>query len=359
LFDDDEQPLPFERKENVMRMLRATWMAVAGFAATISASSANAGASFDAVKTRGELICGVRDHTVGLAHPLANGEYVGLAVDICRAMSAAIFGNATKVKFVPLPSDRRFGALKAGEVDVLVAETPVTMVSEIELGLTFSAVYFHSDQGVLIRRSLGKRTLMELNGLSICMSGDTAAERNLQGYFRPNNLTYKPVVLQKAEDLRSALFAARCQAYTGDLPILQATRIAYAPTPHEYMILPETLAHQQLGLVVRNGDAEFNNIARWSFNAMIQAEEHGITSANVDDMLKKGDDNIRRLLGATPGVGAALKVDDKWVYNIVRQVGNYGESYDRNLGSRSVVGFNRGPNALVSQGGMLYSPPIN
>ena len=340
-------------------MRKLTLMAAIAVGAACLVPQAEAGPSLDAVKARGELVCGVRGQTLGFAHPLADGKYVGLDVDVCRAIATAVLGNATRVKFVPLPAEKRFPALKAGEVDVLVTGTTLTMSREVGQDFEFPAIYLYDGQGFLVPRKLGKRNLKDLNGVSICVAGGTTTERNLANHFRTAKMTYKPVVMEKVEDLRAAFFAGRCDVYSGDVLALYAARAAYAPIPQEYMVLPELISKEPLSPIVRRGDRQFADIARWAFLALVQAEESGITQRNVDDMAKSDNDDIKRFLGVTPGVGKALGLDDKWAYNIVKQVGNYGESFERNLGAGSQLRIPRGLNALWTQGGMQYSPPFH
>ena len=330
-----------------------------GVASLLPVSQVEAGPSLDAVKARGQLVCGVGGPALGFASALADGKYVGIAVDICRAISVAVLGDATKVKFVPLAADKRFPALKAGEVDVLVSGTSQTMSRDIGQGVELPAIYLYDGQGFLVPRKLGKRAVKDLNGLSICVAANTTSERNLANYFRLNKMTYKPVALEKVEDLRAAFFAGRCEVYSGDALALYGTRAAYAPIPQEYMVLPEMISKEPLSLVVRENDALFGSIVRWTFNAMLQAEESGITSKNVDEMTNSENPDIKRLLGVTPGLGKLLGVDEKWIYNIVKQVGNYGESFERNLGAGSQLKIPRGQNMLWNQGGLHYSPPFH
>jgi general L-amino acid transport system substrate-binding protein len=332
--------------------------AALGLAALLSPPRAEAGPTVDAIKARGALVCGVRESAVGFAHQLADGKYAGIAVDICRAISIAILGDATKAKFVPLQADKRFPALKAGEVDILISGSTFTMTREVELGFEFPAVYLYDGQGIMLPRKLGKRSAKELNGVSICVTSGTTTERNLANYFRENKRTYKPMAMAKMEDLRAAFFGGKCDALSADATALYAMRAAYAPNPAEYVIVPELLSKEPLSLIVRRDDLQFSSIARWTFYAMVQAEEDGITSKNVDDKLKSEDPEIRRLLGVKPGQGKALGLDDDWVYKIVKQVGNYGESFERNVGMGSPLKIERGLNRLWSQGGLQYAPPI-
>lgn len=339
-------------------MNKAIWGVAVGTAAALFGLGAEAGPILDAVKARDQLICGVPGPTVGFASEV-NGKYVGLDVDVCRAAAVALLGDAAKVKFVPLAADKRFPALKDGEVDLLVSNSTLTLTRTTEAGFEFLAVYFYDGQGMLVPRKLNKRTVEELNGASICVAGGTTSERNLASHFRASKLSYKPVVLQKVEDVRATFFGGKCDAYTADAALLYAARAAYAPNPAEYMVMPKLISKEPLAQIVRDGDAAFARIVRWSFFAMVEAEEKRVSSKNVDDMLKSDDENIKRLLGVTPGLGKALGIEDRWVYNIVKQVGNYGEVFDRNLGAASPLKVSRGLNALWTEGGMQYAPPFH
>jgi len=338
-------------------MNKTTWAVAVGTAASLLVVGAEAGPVLDAVKARGQLICGVPGPTVGFASEV-NGKYVGLDVDVCRAAAVALLGDAAKVKFVPLQADKRLPSLKAGEVDLLVSNSTLTVSRAADAGFDFLAVYFYDGQGMLVPRKLNKFKIEDLNGASICVAGNTTSERNLANYFKANKLTYKPVILAKVEDVRATFFGGKCDVYTADAAQLYAARAAYASNPNEYMVLPKLISKEPLAQIVRDGDAAFARIVRWSFLAMVEAEEKRVSSKNVDDMLKSEDDNIKRLLGVTPGIGKALGVDEKWVYNIVKQVGNYGEVFDRNLGAASQLKVSRGQNALWSEGGMQYAPPF-
>ena len=333
--------------------------AALGTAALLSSPTAEAGPTVDAIKKRGELICGVRESAVGFAHQLPDGKYAGIAVDLCRAISIAILGDAAKQKFVPLQADKRFPALKAGEVDILISGSTYTMTREIEHGFEFPAIYLYDGQGIMLPSKVGKRSAKDLNGLSICVTAGTTTERNLANYFRENKRTYKPMPLPKLEDVRTAFFGGKCDAISADASALYAMRAAYAPNPRDYLIVPELLSKDPLAIIVRSGDPQFTSIARWSFYALVQAEEDGITAKNVDEMLKTEDVEIRRMLGVKEGQGKALGLDDAWVYKMVKQVGHYGEIFDRNLGSGSQLKVSRGINALWTKGGMQYAPPFH
>ena len=330
---------------------RWRWLALAG--------AAHAGKDLDAVKARGQLACGVVTGGIsGFMSVDSQGKWVGLDVDICRAVSAAIFGDSEKVKFVPVTAIQRFTALQSGEVDMLSNNTTWTLQRDTALGFDFTGITYYDGQGFMVNKKLGVKSAKELNGATICVAPGSTTELNLADYFRANKMTFKPVVIEKVDEIRAAFFSGRCDVYTTDRSGLFATRVANAPNPDDYVILPEIISKEPLGPVVRHGDNQFGDIVRWAQFAMIEAEEYGITSKNVDDMLKSENPTIKRILGVTPGMGKALGVDEKWVYNIIKQVGNYGEAFERNVGSGSPLKIDRGLNKLWSQGGLQYAPPI-
>jgi general L-amino acid transport system substrate-binding protein len=322
------------------------------------AGTAHAGKDLDAVKARGQLICGVNTGIAGFALADSQGKWVGLDVDVCRAVAAAIFGDAEKVKYVPTTAQQRFTALQSGEVDILSRTTTITLTRDTALGFDFTGINYYDGQGFMVNKKLGVKSAKELNGATVCVQPGTTTELNLADYFRANKMTFKPVVIEKVEEVRGAFFSGRCDGFTTDASGLYSTRAANAPNPDDYVILPEIISKEPLGPAVRHGDNQFADIVRWAFNAMLEAEEYGITSKNVDEMLKSENPSIKRILGVTPGMGKALGVDEAWVVNIVKQVGNYGESFDRNVGMGSTLKIERGLNKLWTQGGLQYSPPI-
>lgn len=337
------------------RFLTAAVAAATAFAAS---SVAHAGPKLDAVKARGELICGTRGETLGFARRDDKGVYSGFDVDMCRAVAAAIFGDASKVKYVPLEADKRFAALNDRSVDMLASGTTLTLTRDASLGLDFVATYYFDTQAFMAPRKLGKKSVKDMNGATVCVQMGTTTADNVQDYFRNNNMTFKPVVFNNVAELRQAFFAGRCDLLTADRSAIYATRAAYASNPNEYLILPESASREPLGLIVRDGERDFGEIVRWSFYAMVEAEELGVTSRNVDDMARSDSGPIKRLLGGVPGTGKVLQIDDRWAYNIIKQVGNYGEVYERNVGSGSPLKIPRALNALATQGGMQYSPPM-
>jgi general L-amino acid transport system substrate-binding protein len=322
------------------------------------AGTAHAGKDLDAVKARGQLICGVNTGVAGFALADSQGKWVGLDVDVCRAVAAAIFGDAEKVKYVPTTAQQRFTALQSGEVDILSRTTTITLTRDTALGFDFTGINYYDGQGFMVNKKLGVKSAKELNGATVCVQPGTTTELNLADYFRANKMTFKPVVIEKVEEVRAAFFSGRCDVFTTDASGLYSTRAANAPNPGDYVILPEIISKEPLGPAVRHGDNQFADIVRWAFNAMLEAEEYGISSKNVDEMLKSDNPSIKRILGVTPGMGKALGVDEAWVVNIVKQVGNYGESFERNVGMGSTLKIERGLNKLWTQGGLQYSPPI-
>src|SRR6266550_5727395 len=319
----------------------------AGLAAALgSAVPASAGPTLDKVKQAGAISCGVPTGIPGFAQPDNQGKYTGFDVDICRAISAAVFGDSDKVKYVPLTAQQRFTALQSGEVDLLSRNTTVTLLRDTDLGLNFAAVVFYDGQGFMVPKKLGVKSAKELNGATVCVQPGTTTELNLADYFRANKMEFKPVVIEKRDEALNAFFSGRCDVYTSDSSALSADRLSQAPNPDDYVILPERISKEPLAPVVRHGDEEWSDIVRWVVYALIEAEERGITQKNVDDMLKSDDPNVKRMLGVTPGAGKALGLDEKWAYNAIKLVGNYGEVFDRTLGKDTELKFERGLNDL-------------
>jgi general L-amino acid transport system substrate-binding protein len=342
-------------------MYKYSLAAAAGVAAILASGSAMAGKDLDAIKARGTLICGVGTGTAGFMLADSQGKWVGLDVDVCRAVAAAIFGDAEKVKYTPLTAQQRFTALQSGEVDMLSNNTTATLTRDTALGLDFTAITYYDGQGFMVNKKLGVKSAKELNGATVCVAPGTTTELNLADYFRAQKMNFKPVVIEKVEEIRAAFFSGRCDVYTTDASGLYSTRAANVPPPakpEDFIILPEIISKEPLAPAVRHGDQQFADIVRWTQYAMLEAEEYGISSKTVDDMLKSDNPTIKRILGVTPGMGKALGVDEKWVYNIVKQVGNYGESFERNVGMGSPLKIERGLNKLWTQGGLQYAEPI-
>jgi len=336
--------------------------ATVGLAAICLSGHAWAGKDFDNIKGRGELICGVAAN--GLAGFMvvdSQGKWTGLDVDVCRAIAAAIFGNAEKVKYVPVSGQQRFLALQSGEVDLLSNNTTWTLSRDTALGLDFGAVTYYDGQGFLVNKKLGLKSAKEMNGATVCIPSGSTTELNIADYVRSLGMTIKTVVIEDMDQIRAAFFTGRCDIYTGDSSRLYSTRAANVPPPakaEDFIVLPEIISKEPLAPAFRHGDNQFGDIIRWTQYAMIEAEEYGINSKNVDEMLKSDNPSIKRILGVTPGMGKSLGVDEKWVYNVIKQVGNYGESFDRNLGKDSPLKIDRGLNRLWKDGGLQYAPPV-
>jgi general L-amino acid transport system substrate-binding protein len=326
--------------------------------AVAPASSALAGPTLDKIKAAGSFSCGVPTGIPGFAQPDSAGKYAGFDIDVCRALSAAIFGDPEKVKYVPLTAQQRFTALQSGEVDILSNNTTWTLTRDTDLGLNFGPVVFYDGQGFMVPKKLNVKSAKELNGATICVAPGTTTELNLADYFRANKMEYKPVVIEKVDEIFAAFFAGRCDVMTGDGSALGAQRIGRASNPDDYVVLPERISKEPLAPVVRHGDDQWHDIVDWAVYALMQGEESGITQANLDDMLKSDDPGIKRMLGVTPGMGKALGLEENWAYNEIKAVGNYGEIFERNLGTGSPLKFDRGLNALWTKGGLIYAMPI-
>ncbi|SMC21960.1 general L-amino acid transport system substrate-binding protein [Desulfacinum hydrothermale DSM 13146] len=336
-----------------MKGLRIVVVLLAVLALALPASAG----TLDEVRARGYLIAGVNGSVFGFSMPDEKGVWKGLDVDTARAIAAAVFGDASKVKFVPLTAVQRLPALQSKEIDVLCRNTTQTLTRETTNGLNFVHVNFYDGQGFLVPKKLGIKSAKELDGATVCVLPGTTTELNAADFFRKNNMQWKPVVIEQAAELNKAFFAGRCDVLTSDSSQLAGHR-AVAPNPDDYVLLPEIISKEPLAPVVRHGDDQWYDIVNWTVMALIQAEEFGITSKNVDEMLKSKDPAIQRFLGVTPGMGKALGLDDKWTYNIIKQVGNYGEIYERNVGPNTPLGMPRGLNALWTQGGLMYAAPF-
>jgi general L-amino acid transport system substrate-binding protein len=334
--------------------LLASATAIAAFAFIDSASAD----TLSDVQAHGSLNCGTNTGLAGFATPDNQGNWSGLDVDVCRAIAAAVFGDATKIKFVPLGTKERFTALQSGEIDVLVRSSTWTFSRDTDLGLDFVAVDYYDGQGFMVRKELGVKSAKELSGATVCVQTGTTTEKNLADYFRANNMELKSVVFETPEQTRGAYDEGRCDAYTTDASALAAER-TQLKNPGDNIILPEIISKEPLGPVVRHGDNRWGDIVRWSFNAMLIAEEKGITQADVDDVKAKSEDpEVRRLLGVEDEMGKMTGLPNDWAYNIIKQVGNYGESFERNVGQKTPLGLARGLNELWNKGGLQYAPPI-
>jgi general L-amino acid transport system substrate-binding protein len=313
--------------------------------------------TLDEVKAKGYISVGVNEGLFGFSKPDEKGEWRGLDVDTARAISVAVFGAPDKIKFVPLTAKTRFTALQSGEIDVLTRNATRTLGRETALGLNFAQVNYYDGQGFLIPKKLGVKSAKELDGATVCVLPGTTTELNVADYFRSNGMKMNPVVIESTPELAKAFFAGRCDVLTSDASQLASTR-SVAPNPADYVILPEIISKEPLAPVVRHGDDQWYDIVNFSVYALIEAEELGITSKNVDQMLTSQDPKIQRFLGVNPGNGKALGLDEKWAYNIVKFIGNYGEVFERSVGPNTPLGIERGLNALWTHGGLMYSPPF-
>jgi general L-amino acid transport system substrate-binding protein len=334
----------------------AAILALAGGLAAVK--PALAGPTLDKVKQAGTLSCGVSTGIAGFSQPDSQGNFTGIDVDVCRALAAAIFGDPSKVKFVPLTAQQRFTALQSGEVDILSNNTTWTLSRDTQLGLNFGPVVFYDGQGFMVPKKLGVKTAKELNGATICVAPGTTTELNLADYFRGNKMEFKPVVIEKVDELYAAFFSGRCDVMTGDASGLAAQRVGRASNPDDYVVLTERISKEPLAPVVRHGDEEWHDIVDWVVYALFEAEERGITQKNLDEMAKSEAPDIKRMLGATPGMGKALGLDENWAYNAIKAVGNYGEIFDRHLGLATPLKLERGYNNLWTKGGLIYAMPI-
>jgi general L-amino acid transport system substrate-binding protein len=337
-----------------MKVLKLAAVATALFAA---ASAAHAGTTFDNVKKKGFVQCGVSTGIPGFSSASSKGEYTGLDVDMCRAVAAAMFGDASKFKVTPLNTQQRFTALQSGEIDLLTRNTTITLSRDTSLGLIAAGINYYDSQGVMVSKALNIKSAKELNGATICVQPGTTTELNLSDWFRSNKLQFKTVVINNPDEALAAFTSGRCDGYTSDKSQLAAVRTTLAD-PDKYEILPDNFSKEPFGPMVRQGDDTWLGVVRWSLNAMLEAEEYGITSKNIPEMQKSTNPNVQRILGVTPGMGKALGVDDKWASNIIAQVGNYGESFDRNVGKDSPMKLARGLSAQWTQGGLMYGWPI-
>jgi general L-amino acid transport system substrate-binding protein len=330
--------------------------AVVTFAAT-GAWAQTRTASLDAVKARGVLNCGVGTGLAGFAIPDAQGAWSGLDVDVCRAVAAAIFNDPSKVKFVSLSAKDRFTALQSGEIDVLSRNTTWTSSRDTSLGLNFAAINYYDGQGFMVRKTAKIASALELNGASVCVQQGTTTELNLADYFRANKLQLKAVTFATNDETVKAYEGGRCDAFTTDASGLYSERLRMEKQD-DHMVLPEIISKEPLGPSVRHGDDQWLDIVKWTHFAMITAEELGVTKANVDEQLKSANPDVKRLLGVEGKHGEALGLPNDWGLRIIKHIGNYGESFDRNVGAGSRLKISRGQNALWTKGGLQYAPPI-
>ena len=342
-----------------MKQLKSTLALATAAIVLLSASGfAHAGATLDSVKKKGFVQCGVSDGLPGFSVPDATGKIQGIDADICRAVAAAVFGDATKVKFSQLNAKERFTALQSGEVDVLSRNTTWTSSRDAGMGMVFAGVTYYDGIGFLVNKKLGVKSAKELDGATICIQAGTTTELNVSDYFRGNNLKYTPITFDTSDESAKSLESGRCDVLTSDKSQLYAQRSKLA-NPSEYVVLPETISKEPLGPVVRKGDEDWFSIVKWTLFAMLNAEEAGITSKNVLAEAKSTKNpDVARLLGADGEYGKDLKLPKDWVVQIVSQVGNYGEVFEKNLGKNTPLAIDRGLNALWNNGGIQYAPPV-
>jgi general L-amino acid transport system substrate-binding protein len=326
---------------------------------TLAASPAFAGKTLDTIKSRGQVICGVHTGLAGFSAADSSGKWTGIDVDVCRAVAAATLGDAEKVKYVPLSAQARFTALQSGEVDVLSRNTTFTLTRDASLGLSQTAVTYYDGQGFMVPVKNKIKSAKQLKGQTVCVQSGTTTEKNLTDFSKANGLNIKPVVFEKLEAVEGAYFSGRCVSYTTDASGLASVRNKSAKNPADHIILPELISKEPLGPLVRRGDDEWAAIVKWTIFGLLEAEEYGVTAANVDDLkVNTKDPAIGRLLGTTEDTGKLLGLDKEWLARAVKATGNYGEIFERNVGPKSDLQLPRGLNNLWNKGGIQYAPPI-
>ena len=338
--------------------MKTTYLLGAIAAATMVAGAASAQATLEAVKARGELICGSNTGLTGFGAPDANGNWAGFDVDLCRAGAAAVLGDATKVKFVPTTGETRFTALQSGEVDVLIRNSTWTASRDSELALDFVAVNYYDGQGFMVKKDLGVSSAKELDGATVCIQTGTTTELNLADFFKQNNITYQPVTIADDAEGQRQYLAGACDAYTTDASGLAASR-ATLPDAENHIILPEIISKEPLGPVVRHGDNNWGDIVRWTYYSLLIAEEKGITKANVEEVAAStNDEEVKRLLGLSGEMAVKFGLDNDAFKRAILAGGNYGEIFAANIGEGTSINLARGLNALWTQGGLQYAPPF-
>ena len=334
--------------------------ALAAAALTVAATApAHAGKTIDAIKARGQLICGVNTGLAGFSAADSNGNWTGLDVDICKATAAALLSDASKVKYVPLNAQQRFTALQSGEVDILSRNTTFTLARDASLGLSITAPTYYDGQGFMVPVKSKIKSASQLKNQTVCVQSGTTTEKNLTDFSRAQKLNIKPVVFEKLEAATGAYFSGRCVAYTTDASGLASTRNKEAKNPAEHVILPELISKEPLGPMVRRGDEDFTALVKWTVYGLLEAEEYGVTQANVDQFKTSSTDPVvQRMLGQTEDTGKLLGLDKEWLARAVKAVGNYGEIFERNVGPKSALALPRGSNNQWNKGGLMYAYPI-
>ncbi|MDR3370849.1 amino acid ABC transporter substrate-binding protein [Rhodoferax sp.] len=332
---------------------------VAAAIGTLAAMPAHAGKTLDAIKARGQVICGVNTGLAGFGAADSAGKWTGLDVDVCRAIAAATLGDAEKVKYVPLNAQQRFTALQSGEIDVLSRNTTFTLTRDASLGLEQTVVTYYDGQGFMVPLKSKIKSAKQLKGQTVCVQSGTTTEKNLNDYSKANHLGIKPVVFEQLDATENAYFTGRCIAYTTDASGLASTRNKVAKNPADHVILPELISKEPLGPMVRRGDDEWFSIVKWTIYGLIESEEYGITKANVDSLKTTSDDPVvKRILGTSEDSGKLLGLSKDWMYNAIKATGNYGEIFERNVGPKSSLGLPRGVNNQWNKGGLMYAMPI-
>jgi general L-amino acid transport system substrate-binding protein len=340
-------------------MTRVASIAAVLVSVVAAAVPATAGPTLDAIKGRGKLVCAANGNRAGFSALDSRGEWKGMDVDICRAMAAAVLGDASKVEFLRTTTQTRFTVLQTGEVDVTSANATWTLTRDVKLGVDFVTPTFYDGQGFMVSAKLGVKSVKEMNGATVCVLPGSTSEKVAAEVSKANGIAFKMVVIENQKELNTAFFGGRCDAHVQTTSGLAANRSAATSNPDDYIILPGIHGKDPMGPVVRQGDPQWRDIVNWTVFALFAAEEEGVTSQNVEEMLKSDNEGIQRLLGVKGGLGKDLGLDDQWAYRIVKQIGNYGEIFDRNVGKASVMKMDRGLNDLWTRGGLLYSPPFN
>ncbi len=330
-------------------------IALGALAATLPAQ---AGKTIDTIKQRGQLVCGVNPSLPGFSAADSQGNWAGLDVDVCKAVAATLLSDASKIKWVPLNAAQRFAALQAGEIDILSRNTTWTLTRDASLGLHFTGTTYYDGQGFMVTKKSKITSAKQLKGATVCVQSGTTTEKNLTDYSKAAGLNMKSVVFETQEATNKAYFSGRCQAYTTDASGLASVRNKEAGNPEDHVILPELISKEPLGPSVRRGDDEFFAIVKWVVFALIEAEEYGITQANVDQMKTSTDPVVQRILGTSEDTGKLLGLDKDWAYRAIKATGNYGEIFERNVGPKSALKLPRGANNLWNKGGFMYAPPV-
>jgi len=324
----------------------------------LASASVAAAATLDTVKQRGTLVCGVSAGFAGFSAPDSQGNYKGLDVDYCRALAAAVLGDASKVRYVALTAQNRFTALQSGEIDVLYRNSTQTYLRGVTLGLRQGPVNFYDGQGFVVKKDLGVKETKDLKGATVCVAQGTTHEVTLGDYGRANGIDWKPLVFDRTDTMLQTFFGGRCDAMTQDASALAGSVTTAAPNPADYVVLPQTISKEPLGPFTRNGDEAWSDIVTWLHYGLIEAEELGVTQANADEMAKSQAPGVQRLLGSAGDLGSRLKLDNKWMLQAIKAGGNYGEIFERNVGKSSPLKLDRGLNALWTKGGMMYAIPM-